>query len=116
MSEEKKEETKSPVQEFRLRLKDIKKLKETVLEGLGAKNGKIRALAAKAAFKLKDHAFVKKNVLPLIESEKSTKVLKAIGDKIKRDKLFKNLEKLYSAKPKAKKAEAAEGSAEAPKA
>jgi hypothetical protein len=114
MAEEKKEAPSTPVNDFRLKLKDVAKLQETVLEGLKSKNGKIRALAAKAAFKLKDHAFVKKNILPLIASDKSTKVLKAIEDKIRRSTLGETLEKLYKANtPKAKKA-AEEAAAPAP--
>jgi len=92
-TQEKKEavDVKKLALEFRKTLRNPGQLKAAVTEGLKSKNALIRALAVKAAFKLKDHNFIKQNVLGLIKSEKSKKVLRAISGKITRRELYKKV-------------------------
>lgn len=93
MAKEKTEEKAKPTlaMEFRKKLKNREQFKATITEGLKSANSRVRSLAIKAAFKLKDHSFVKQNVLPLITSDKSKKVLRAISQKITRRDLYKKV-------------------------
>ncbi len=88
-----KKEDKKPtiVDEFRKKLRNKEEIKATVTEGLKHANGRIRSLAIKAAFKLRDNAFIKQNVLPLINSDKSKKVLRTLSDKVTRRELYKKV-------------------------
>ncbi len=79
------------VDDFRKKLRNREELKATVAEGLKSANSRIRSLAVKAAFKLGDHSFIKQNVLNLINSEKSKKVLRALSDRITRRELYKKV-------------------------
>ncbi|MDZ4677432.1 MAG: hypothetical protein SGI74_07965 [Oligoflexia bacterium] len=103
MAEEKKEETakKSATDFFREKLSNKEQIKETVLEGLKSTNSRVRALAVKTAFKLQDHPFVKKNVMPLIQSDKSKKVLRTLSQKVTRKDLVKKMDDLIAAAKKA---------------
>jgi len=89
----KKDEKAKPtiVDEFRKKLRNREQIIATVTEGLKSTNGRIRSLAVKAAFKLSDHSFIKQNVLPLIKSDKSKKVLRTLSDKITRRDLYKKV-------------------------
>ena len=89
----KKDENAKPtiVDEFRKKLRDRDQIKATVTEGLKSTNSRIRSLAVKAAFKLRDHSFIKQNVLALIKSDKSKKVLRTLSDKITRRDLYKKV-------------------------
>src|SRR5206468_1335967 len=100
---------KTPLMLFREKLINHSQLKENLLEGLKSTNAKVRSLASKVAFKTHEHDFVKKNVLPLINSEKSKKVLRTISGKITRKDLVKKVASLLAKKevPQAKPAEAA---------
>jgi len=109
---ETKEAKPSVIMEFRKKLRNHKELKATVTEGLKATQAKVRALAVKAAFKLKDHSFVKQNVLPLIKTDKSKKVLRAISDKITRRELYKKVKAMRVVKKLAPKKETAAAPAE----
>ncbi len=119
MAEEKKEKTKkTPVDLFREKLQDRAQLKETVLEGIKSASGRIRSLSIKAAYKTQEHAFIKQYVLPLINSDKSKKVLRTISKKVTRTELAKKVKSMM--KPKAahtkKVEEAGDEAAETPKA
>jgi hypothetical protein len=109
MAEEKQEKTKkSSIELFRAKLRTTSNVQETVLEGLKHASGRVRSLALKVAVRTQDQAFVKKNLLPLIESEKSKKVLRALQGKITRKSLDKKVEALKKAKAAtAKKADEA---------
>ena len=74
----KKDENAKPtiVDEFRKKLRNREQIKATVTEGLKSTNSRIRSLSVKAGFKLRDHGFIKQNVLALIKSDKSKKVAK----------------------------------------
>jgi hypothetical protein len=87
----KTEKAPTIVDEFRKKLRNKEQIKATVTEGLKHANGRIRSLAIKAAFKLRDHAFVKQHVLPLITSDKSKKVLRTLSDKVTRKELYKKV-------------------------
>jgi hypothetical protein len=92
MADEKEAKVKvNALSEFRKRLQNKNELKAAVTDGLKSTNSKVRALAAKMAFKLKDHAFVKQNVLGLIKGDKSKKVLRSISGKITRRDLYKKV-------------------------
>lgn len=92
MADEKEAKVKTTaLSEFRKRLQNKDELKAAVIEGLKSTNAKVRALAAKMAFKLKDHGFIKQNILGLIKSEKSKKVLRSISQKITRRELYKKV-------------------------
>jgi hypothetical protein len=95
---EKTETKKSPLQTFKEKLADKKQVKENILEGIKSTNAKVRSLATKIAFKTQEHDFIKKNVLPLIDSDKSKKVLRTIGEKIHREKLAEKLITLINKK------------------
>jgi hypothetical protein len=112
MAEEKKEPAKKTAADlFREKLSNKEQVKETILEGLKSTNSRVRALAVKTAFKLQDHPFVKQHVLPLINSDKSKKVLRTLSEKVTRKELAKKVKDLLTA---AKKAPAkAEGEAAA---
>jgi hypothetical protein len=84
--------------EFKKLLRNKDTLVASVTQGLQSKNAKVRSLAIKAAFKLKDQAFLKKNILPLISSEKSKKVLRTLSDKITRRELVKKVRAIHIAK------------------
>jgi hypothetical protein len=113
MAEEKKPEVKKTLSSlFREKLQNREQLKETVLEGLKSTNARVRAIAIKAAFKLKDHELIKKHVLPLINSDKSKKVLRTVSEKITRKDLAAKLKAMLAQK----KAKADAPATEAPKA
>jgi len=120
MAEEKAETKPSLVMEFRKKLQNREQLKATVLEGLKSTDARVRSLAVKAAFKLKDHSLIKANVLSLINGDKSKKVLRAISAKITRRDLYKKVKASRVMKKLGGKKDdtAAEGGApaEAPKA
>ena len=110
MADEKKVVKPRAVDAFRAKLRNKEQAQATVLEGLASTNSKVRSLASKMAFKLKDHEFIKKNVMPLVSSDKSKKVLRSISDKITRKSLLKKVQGLLAkkAKPEEKKTEAGE--------
>lgn len=120
MSDEKKADKKKDnvLDLFRAKLKDPKQVKAAIAEGIKHTNGKVRSLAIKWAVRTEEHEFVKKNILPLINSDKSKKVLRTISDKIYRKELAAKLKTMIAKKiTKGDKAEAApEVKAEAPKA
>jgi hypothetical protein len=103
-AEEKKETKKTAVDLFRAQLRNKDQMKATILEGLKSTNARVRSLAIKAAFKLKDNEIVKKNVMPLINNDKSKKVLRSMADKMNRKTLTKKLASWVAPQPK-KKAE-----------
>ena len=110
-ADEKKEpKKKTAVDLFREQLRNKDQMKATVLDGLKSTNARVRSLAIKAAFKLKDHEIVKKNVMPLINNDKSKKVLRAMADKMTRKNLSKKLASWVAPQPNKK----AEGEAAAP--
>lgn len=112
---EKEKTKKSPILIFRENLGDREKLKATITEGLKSSNAKVRALAAKLAFRTQEYAFVKQNVLPLLKSEKSKKVLRTLAGKIYRKDLHEKVKKLILPKKLGKKpAKAADPAAPAP--
>ena len=57
---------------------DAKEIEKSIIEGLKSARSEVRALAAKYGLSRFDHAWVKKNVLTLLEHEKSKKVLRVI--------------------------------------
>jgi hypothetical protein len=92
MADEKETKVKvNALSEFRKRLRNKDDFKTALTDGLKSTNAKVRALAAKTAFKLKDHGFVKQNVLGLIKGDKSKKVLRSISGKITRRELYKKV-------------------------
>jgi hypothetical protein len=113
MADQKEAAKPTPSDEFRKSLKNKDAFKATITEGLKHKSGKIRSLAVKAAFKLKDHGFIKQNILSLIKSDKSKKVLRAISGKITRRDLVKKV-KAARVKKTAGKSAATTDAAEAP--
>jgi hypothetical protein len=115
MAEEKKEvPMNAALLEFRKKLMNKDALKETILDGLKNKSAKVRSLAVKTAFRLKDHDLVKKNILPLIKSDKSKKVLRTVADKITRKELTEKVRKLMAQKKAAPKAKEEAPAAAAP--
>ena len=97
MADEKKTVTdvkKAPIHVFREKLRKHDALKETITEGLKSTNARVRSLATKMAFKIGDHDLIKKNVLPLINSDKSKKVLRTLSSKITRKPLIKKVQSL----------------------
>ena len=104
MADEKKDKKPTPLDLFKKKLGNREKLKAELLEGLKSTNSKVRSLAAKLAIRSQEHAFVKEDILPLIQSDKSKKVLRTIGEKINRQDLVEKLEKLI-AKTKTEKTE-----------
>lgn len=109
-----KSEKESPLDAFRKKLGDKENLKNAIMEGLKSTNAKVRSLAVKAAFRLKDHALVKNNVLPLIKSDKSKKVLRTVSEKITRKDLAAKVKKMVAAPKAAKKDDAAAPAEAAP--
>jgi len=121
MADEKKVETKkTAIHTFREKLKNHDQLKETILEGLKSTNSRVRSLASKIAFKLRDKEIIKKNVMPLIHSDKSKKVLRTISSKVTRKALAKRVLSMLAKKKttgeKPAEAPAAAAAAPAPKA
>ncbi len=117
MADEKKEAVtkKAPIHAFREKLRHPDQVKESILEGLKSTNARVRSLAAKMAFKLKDKELIKKNVMPLINSDKSKKVLRTLSEKVTRKPLIKKVQSLL-AKKKASAEKPAAEPAVAPKA
>lgn len=113
---DKKEETKSALQTFKETLHTKKNVADIILEGIKSKDARVRSLAAKVAFKTQKYDFIKKNVLPLMNSDKSKKVLRTIGNKITRKDLNTKLEGLIKKKVAGGKKAAAKPAEEAPKA
>lgn len=58
----------------------------------------MRSLASKVAFKTQEYDFIKKNVLPLTNTDKSKKVLRTISGKITRKDLIKKVASLAAKK------------------
>ncbi len=112
MSEEAKAK-KSPIDEFRAKLRATTNLGDTVVEGLKHTNAKVRSLAIKVATRSQDYPFVKKHVLPLIKSEKSKHVLRTLADKTYRKELADRVKKLVVQKVAGKKEKAPEAAAPA---
>lgn len=116
MAEKKEEGKESAAQTFRKELKVAEKAVENITNGLKSASGRVRALAVKHAFKTQKHDFIKKHILPLMETEKSKKVLRTIGEKLTRKSLNEKLKTMTVKKVAGKKAEAPSETAEAPKA
>jgi hypothetical protein len=121
MAEDKEEKSApSPLKDFKRKLMDKAALKATITEGLKDKSAKVRALAIKSAFKLKDHGFIKQNVLGLIKSDKSKKVWRALSSQVTRKDLLKKVrdgrvkKKMGAAKPAEGEAAAAAPAPAAP--
>ena len=100
-----KSEKESPLDAFRKKLGDKENLKNAIMEGLKSTNAKVRSLAVKAAFRLKDH---------LIKSDKSKKVLRTVSEKITRKDLAAKVKKMVAAPKAAKKDDAAAPAEAAP--
>lgn len=108
-----KETKKSPLLTFKHSLIGQSNATSILTEGIKNTNAKVRSLAIKIAFRSQDAAFIKKNITPLIQSEKTKRVLRTIASKMTRKTLSKKLADLKAAAPKAKKEET---TTEAPKA
>ena len=119
MAEEKIEKAKKTASDlFREKLQNHAQLKETIIEGVKSASGRIRSLAIKAAYKSQEHAFIKQYVLPLLNSDKSKKVLRTLSKKVTRKDLVKKVKSMLKPKvAQTKKAGDTEGeAAAAPKA
>lgn len=113
MADKKEETKKSPLATFREKLADKAALQANIEEGLKHTNAKVRAFAAKLAVKTQDSKFVKKNVMPLVKSEKTKRVLGRIQKKFDRSDIKKRIEEIAKMKPAAKKEAAAPAEGEA---
>lgn len=107
---EKNEENKVDVliKKFRENLKSIKNskdLEKVVLEGINSAQAEIRALAVRAGIQNFDRAWVKKNVMSILEKEQSKKVLRMIEKSNSGQKVMKALERVQNliAEKKSKK-------------
>ena len=94
MSDEKKAKGPAPIVVFREKVREQKKSAQVILEGLKSTNAKVRSLAIKLAYATQAHDFIKKNVLPLIEADKSKKVLRTLARNVTRRELMKKVKKM----------------------
>ena len=116
MADEKKIEIKkTALTLFREKLRNREELKQTILDGLKSSNSKIRSLATKAAFKLGEYDIIKKNVLPLINSDKSKKVLRSVAERLTRKDLATKMKTLLAKKKAHEKHVEAKPAGEVPK-
>lgn len=117
MAEKDEAQKKTPVTVFREKLSDPQQIKQNISDGIKSTNAAVRALAAKAALKSQDYAFIKQHVLPLIKSEKSKKVLRTISRRMTRKDLAQKVKSMMVKKAvPAKTADAAQPAAEEKKA
>ena len=100
MAENAEKEVKvSPLQQFREKLKNREQLKAALQEGLGSTNAKVRALAARLAYKTQEQDFIKKHVMPLLTSEKTKRVYRSFAKRINRKSIEEKLKQFAKVAP-----------------
>lgn len=91
MADEKKEAKPTPLSIFRAKVREAGINESTLVEGLKSTNAKVRAYATKLAVRSQEFPFVKKNIMPLIKTEKTKRVLASLSKHVTREELTKRV-------------------------